>query len=84
VSAGLAAHHRKDSAQDSCGCGHVCPRYPKGSLSVARPSKMAPREEWGELLTGHRSSGRGYYEEELPSLSLTPNEATSKACIPPG
>ena len=50
---------------------------------MARPSKMAPCKEWGELLTGPWSSGRGYYaEEELPSFSLTPNEATSKACIP--
>ena len=68
VSASLAAHHRKDSAQDSCGCGHVCPRYPKGSLSVARPSKMAPCGEWGELLTGHRSSGRGCYEQGCPAF----------------
>ena len=34
-----APHHKEDSGQDSCGCGHVYPRYPKGSLSMARPGR---------------------------------------------
>lgn len=42
----------RKTAQDSCGCGRVCPRYPKGSLSAVRPSRRWHHE--GRALTRQR------------------------------